>query len=60
MLSNLRHLDRTMMWEDQLENKIGALTPEQVLSALRKHVDPQKLVIVTAGDFEAKTAATVE
>jgi zinc protease len=57
VLSNLRHLDRTMSWQGELEKKIEALTPGQVLAALRKHIDPKKLVIVTAGDFEAKTAS---
>jgi zinc protease len=52
-LSNLRHLDRTMAWEADLEKKIAALTPAQVNSALKCHLDPKKLVIVTAGDFPA-------
>jgi zinc protease len=55
-LSGLRHLDRTMAWEADLEKKIAALTPDQVNAALRKHIDPKKLVVVAAGDFEAKTA----
>jgi zinc protease len=54
MLSNLRYLGRTMAYEAEVEKKIAGLTPEQVNSALRKYVDPKKLVIVTAGDFEAK------
>ena len=56
-LSNLRHLDRNMMWQAELEKNIEALTPDEVLAALRRHIDPKKLVIVTAGDFEAKTAS---
>jgi zinc protease len=55
MLTNLRHLDRTMAFEADLEKKIAALTPEQVNAALQKHIDPKKLVIVAAGDFESKT-----
>jgi zinc protease len=54
MLSNLRHLGRTMAFEADVEKKISGLTPEQVNAALRKHIDPAKLVIVTAGDFETK------
>ena len=54
-LSGLRHLDRTMAWEADLEKKIAALTPDQVNAALRKHIDPKKLVVVAAGDFEAKS-----
>jgi zinc protease len=56
-LANLRHLDRTMNYEAEMESKIMTLTPEDILTAWRKHIDPQKLVIVTAGDFEVKAAA---
>jgi predicted Zn-dependent peptidase len=38
------------------EPTIAALTPEQVNAAVRTHLDPQALVIVTAGDFEVQTA----
>jgi zinc protease len=51
MLSNLRHLGRTMAYEADFEKKIAALTPDQVLTALKKHLDPKKLIVVTAGDF---------
>jgi len=53
-LGSLRHLDRTMAWESDLEKKIAALTPEEVKSALNRHIDPKKLVVVAAGDFEAR------
>ena len=29
-----------------------ALTPEQVNAAIRKYINPEKLIIVTAGDFK--------
>jgi len=54
ILTNLRHLGRTMAFEADIEKKINSLTTEQVNAALRKYVDPKKLVIVTAGDFETK------
>jgi zinc protease len=41
---------RTMAREDELEKKIAALTPAAVSAALKKHIDPKRLVIVTAGD----------
>jgi zinc protease len=53
-LTNLRHLGRTMAFEADVEKKISSLTVEQVNAALRKYIDPKKLVIVTAGDFETK------
>jgi zinc protease len=43
-----------MAWQADLEKKIEALTTDQVNAALRKHIDPKKLVVVAAGDFEAK------
>ena len=55
-LSNLRHLGRTMFYQAELEKRIEALTPDQVQAALRRYIDPEKLVIVTAGDFETKTS----
>jgi zinc protease len=59
-LSNLRHLGRTMTYEADQEKKIEALTREQVSRALKKHWDAAKLIIVSAGDFETKTAAGAE
>ena len=56
-LANLRHLDRTMAWQADFEKRIDALTPDSVNAALRKHIDPTKLVVVAAGDFVVKPAA---
>jgi len=47
------NFDRTFDWDAQLEAKIKALTPDQVNGAFRKHVDPQAVLIVKAGDFKA-------
>ena len=44
-------LKRTLVWDADLERKVAALTSEQVVSALRGHIDPAKLSIVRAGDF---------
>ena len=35
-----------------LEDQMKALTPEQVNAAIRKYINPEKLIIVTAGDFK--------
>src|SRR6185436_5848788 len=56
LLTNLRHLDRTFAYEAALQKKIESLTTAQVASALRHHLDPKRLVIVTAGEFETKVA----
>ena len=50
----LQHLDsgRTLItWDKAFEERMLALTPEQMLAALRKHLVPSKLTIVKAGDF---------
>jgi zinc protease len=44
-------LKRTLAWDADLEWKVAALTSEQIVSALRRHIDPAKLSIVRAGDF---------
>jgi len=51
MLSSLRQLDRTMAYEADMDQKIEALTPETVDTALRSHIDAKKLAVVVAGDF---------
>jgi zinc protease len=44
-------LDQTLAYDAALEAQVAALTPDEVHAALRKHFDPQRLVIVIAGDF---------
>ena len=56
-LSELSYTGRTMAYQADLEQKIAALTPEQVIAAVRNHLDPEKLVVVTAGDFGTKAEA---
>ncbi len=58
LLSSLRYTDRTMAYEAELDKKIQALTPEAVGAALRKHIDPKKLVVVAAGDFATPVNST--
>jgi zinc protease len=45
---------RTMAYYSELESKVRSLTPDTVVVALRKYVDPKKMVIVEGGDFEQK------
>ncbi len=47
-------VDRTMAYYTDLEQKITAQTPQQVLDVLKKRIDPQRLVIIDAGDFAAE------
>jgi zinc protease len=46
----LLDLDRTFAWNKQLEDKISALTLDQVNTAFRNRIDPAKLSVVIARD----------
>lgn len=48
--------DRTLNFDKELEQRISALTNDQILQAMRKHIDPSKIVIIKAGDFAKKPA----
>ncbi|MHB1421828.1 MAG: M16 family metallopeptidase [Gemmataceae bacterium] len=54
MLLTVASVGRTIAYYGGLEKKIGALTVEEVNGAFRKHIDPKKLVIIQAGDFQKK------
>ncbi|MGB3427199.1 MAG: hypothetical protein WBA53_03400, partial [Burkholderiaceae bacterium] len=43
-------LGRTFEFSKQFEDRLRALTPEQVNAAFRKYVDPERLTFVVAGD----------
>ena len=43
---------RTFAFDADQEKAILALTPEKITEAFRKHVDPNRLVIIRAGDFQ--------
>ena len=51
-LANNLRTDRQMKWSQELEDKIMALTVEDVNKAMSKHIDIEKMVFVRAGDFE--------
>ncbi|HKF45228.1 MAG TPA: pitrilysin family protein [Thermoanaerobaculia bacterium] len=51
------YLARTLAWSADLEKKVAALKPEEIGAAMRRHLDPEKLTIVKAGDF-AKAATS--
>ncbi|MEN3334592.1 MAG: zinc protease [Blastocatellia bacterium] len=58
-LSSNLFLNRTLAWDDAFEKKVTALTPAEIVAALRRHLDPSKITIIKAGDFaKAKAAAT--
>jgi zinc protease len=51
ILAGQLYAGRTMRQEADLEAKLKALTPEQVSAAVKKYYQPDRLVVVTAGDF---------
>jgi zinc protease len=48
--------ERTFAWDEDLENKVKALTTQQVTEAFRRYLDPSQLTIVKAGDFKKAAA----
>ena len=52
LINNLR-TDRTMKFQQESDTRIANLTKEQVDDTIRKYVEPKKLIIITAGDFDA-------
>jgi zinc protease len=50
-IANNLQLGRTFAHARAVEQKIAALTPDDVKAAFRKYIDPKKLVIIRAGDF---------
>lgn len=51
LLLSRRYANRTMAFEQALDERIAAVTLEQANEALRKHLDPARIVIVRVGDF---------
>jgi len=45
---------RTLAFDAQLEQKIAALSPQDIVAALRRHLDWNKMSVVKAGDFAKK------
>jgi predicted Zn-dependent peptidase len=46
-----------MAFYGNLEQKVAALNSPQVVDALKKYIDPTRLVVVDAGDFSAGPSA---
>jgi zinc protease len=43
---------RTFAWDIAFEDRIARLTPAEVHAAVKRHIDPAKLSVITAGDFK--------
>ena len=54
-LNGLSYANRTVTWDGDFEKRIEALTPAQIRDAMARHLDPERISFVKAGDF-AKAA----
>lgn len=59
-LNTYLYLNRTMAWDSDFEKKLESITPEQINAAMKKYIDPAKLTIIQAGDFEKAAKKTAE
>ena len=50
LMSHL-YIDRDLHWDDKFEAAIQSLSSEQIKSAMRRYIDPSKMIVVQAGDF---------
>ena len=57
-LGTYQFLNRTLSWDDQLEKQVAALTSDQIIAALKRHLNLTQLNIVKAGDFTKVNKAT--
>lgn len=53
-LNSYLYYDRTLLFDADFDEKIKGLTVEQINNAFRKYIDPAKVVMVKAGDFDKK------
>ena len=49
LLTELDEGGRTLVWEEKLEDAVSHLTAATLRTAMRKHIDPQSMVVVAAG-----------
>jgi zinc protease len=54
LLADYMRLGRTMAFSAASDAAIASATPESLLAALRRHIDPANLTLVFAGDFTQK------
>jgi zinc protease len=57
-LADNEYEGRTMAYQSELEQKVSALTAQQIADAMRRHIDPEKLSYFKAGDFKKAATAT--
>jgi zinc protease len=50
-------VNRTVTWDGDFEKRIDSLTPAQIRDAMARHLDPERISFVKAGDFARAQAA---
>ncbi len=59
MLGSREYSGRKLLWDEAFEKSVDALSGDQILAAMRKHLDEAKISFVQAGDWaKAKGAGT--
>lgn len=56
-LATLLYLGRTLRWDEDQDRRIASLSARDVVEAVRRHIHPDKLSMVWAGDFRSVAAA---
>ena len=56
VLASRQYAGRTLAWDEQLEKRVEALTPEQIAAAVKKYWTFGQVSFVKAGSFTAKPA----
>mgnify|MGYP001555513469 FL=1 len=51
-LADHLYQQRSFAWDARLEQRIAALSAEEVSAVLRRRLDPQRLSVMSAGDFK--------
>lgn len=54
ILANGLFVGRTLEYQAKIESRVSNLTSDQVIAALRRHLDPNRLVNAIAGDLPRK------
>jgi zinc protease len=57
VLASTMFAARTMEYYADMENRVAALTADEVNQALKKYIELERLIIVTAGDFAREAAS---
>ena len=55
-LASYLYLQRTLEWDQDFEQRVAALTPEEVQAAFVRWIKPESLSIIEAGDFATASA----